>query len=170
MIAAALISVIFVLLLAGKAGATVVYFDDIPLPEDVQTYIYNRCQETGISFEFMIALIEQESEFCADVVSPTGDFGLCQINRSANEELIHELGVTSLFDEFQNIDCAMAILEELFEKYKEPELVLMCYNMGEDGARRCWNMGRWESKYSVSVMRKVWRSKYNEHLHRFYTV
>jgi hypothetical protein len=151
-----------VVAMSPNANATAINFRDIPLSEEVQTYLYNRCQSEGISFDFMLALIEQESEFKKYAESPTGDFGLCQINMDAQSELIEKKRVYSLFDEYANIDLAITILVDLFEKYDDPNLVLMAYNMGENGARQCWDNGLWESNYSLSVLRKQDRLHYDD--------
>ena len=46
----------------------------------------------------------------------------------------------------------MFILRKLFEKYEDPELVLMAYNMGEDGAKTLWEQGIFETNYTKSVL------------------
>ena len=153
---------------AHAASATNVYFDDIPLSEDVQTYLYNRCCASGISFDFMLAVIEQESGFRKYAASSTGDYGLCQINLKANKEMIEDRQIYSLYDEFSNIDCAITILSRLFEKYEDPSLVLMCYNLGETGARRLWDKGQWETSYVLSVFRKMDNLHYDDKLAEFY--
>lgn len=156
------IATISVLVLAGSspiASATAIYYPEIPLSEEAQTYLYNRCVSEGISFDMMLALIEQESNFQKYCVSDTGDYGLCQINVASHVEMIEKKKIVNIYDEFANIDCAMTILYNLFEQYKEQSLVLTAYNIGEDGARRCWDRGKWETDYSVSVYRKM--QKYN---------
>jgi hypothetical protein len=150
------------------AYASALYYSDVPLSEETQTYLYNRCQSEGISFDFMLGLIEQESEFNRNCISPTGDYGLCQINVAANQELIEKKRIYSILDEYHNIDCAIEILVDLFEKYEEPSLVLMCYNMGKTTAQNLWRQGRWESKYSVSVLQKAWQQGYDNRLADFY--
>ena len=82
--------------------------------------------------------------------------------------MIEEKRIYSLFDEYDNIDCAITILSGLFEKYEEPSLVLMCYNMGEDGANRLWEAGRWETDYVISVTRKMSGLDYDSRLNAVY--
>lgn len=143
--------------------ATAVYYKSIPLSEEVQTYLYNQCVCNDIDFDLMLALIEQESEFDKYSTSPTGDYGLCQINIEANAELIETKKIYNVYDEYHNIGLAITILSELQEKYgKDVDCVLMCYNMGEDGAKRLWDKGIWESKYSMSIKRKM--CKYNKYI------
>jgi soluble lytic murein transglycosylase-like protein len=108
-----------------------------------------------IDFDLMLALIEQESEFDKYSTSPTGDYGLCQINLQSNAELIEKKQIYNIYDEYYNIDCAITILSELQDKYEDIDCVLMSYNMGEDGARKLWNQGIWETKYSLSVKQKM---------------
>lgn len=148
--------------------ATEVYFSDIPLSEEIQTYLYNRCVSEGVSFDLIVALIGHESEFKKYAVSPTGDHGLCQINLAANEDRIEKLGVYSLYDEYSNIDIALDILSGLYSRYEDTGVVLMAYNMGETGARRLWEQGVWETEYSVSIMTKSQSLDYEERMAQWY--
>jgi hypothetical protein len=141
--------------LIQTTNATSIYYKKIPLSEDVQTYLYCQCMSNDIDFDLMLTLIEQESEFDKYSTSPTGDYGLCQINIEANADLIKKKHINSIYDEFHNIDCAITILSKLKKKYKDTDCVLMCYNMGEDGARKLWNQGIWETSYSLSVKQKT---------------
>ena len=58
MVAAAVLVVATFIIFGSSASATAIYYKDIPLDDDVQTYLYNRCQSEGISFDFMLALME----------------------------------------------------------------------------------------------------------------
>ena len=63
-----------------------VYFD-VPLSKELQDYIRNLCDEYGIPIELVIAIIDVESTFRANVVSKTNDYGLMQINKCNHEWL-----------------------------------------------------------------------------------
>lgn len=155
-------------LFVSPAYATEIYFSDIPLSEEIQTYLYNSCMAKGVSFDLMIALIDHESGFEKYAVSPFGDHGLCQINLAANEDRIEKLRVYSLYDEYSNIDVALDILSDLFDRYEDTGVVLMAYNMGETGAGRLWEKGIWETDYSVSVMTKAQNLDYEERIGKWY--
>ena len=125
---------------------------DVPLDVDIQEYIYELCDEYNMDFTFVMALIGVESSYQAEAVSSTSDYGLMQINRCNHEWLTETLGVTNYLDPYQNIQSGMYILKGLFEKYDDPEMVLMAYNMGERGASKRWNKGIYETDYSNAVM------------------
>ena len=44
------------------------------------------------------------------------------------------------------------ILRGLFEKYEDPALVCMAYNLGEYGASVLWDKGIYETSYSRNVL------------------
>lgn len=47
----------------------------------------------------------------------------------------------------------------LFEKYEDPEKVLMAYNMGETGAKRLWDKGIYETDYTNKVIKNIMKIK-----------
>ena len=131
---------------------------------DGDTYIkpeYVRyCEEIGeqhsIAPELLEALIETESAGEHDVISRTGDVGLCQINPRWVEYTADELK-----DPYTNISCAADILEGLFEKYGLEGL--MAYNAGEysDSFNKHMEDGTL-SDYAKKIIK---RSDYLQELH-----
>ncbi len=114
---------------------------DVPLDEDIQEYVYEQCIQYNIDYYLVMGLIKHESEFTTDAVSSTGDYGLMQIN-----QVNHKDGVDYL-DPYQNISEGMMLLDYLFDKYDDPALVLMAYNMGEKGASGLWKQGIYNTDY-----------------------
>lgn len=55
-----------------------VFYFDVPLSEELQDYIREKCSEYEVPMELVIALIDKESSFRSDVVSTTNDYGLCK--------------------------------------------------------------------------------------------
>ena len=131
---------------------------------DGDTYIkpeYIRyCREIGeehhIAPELLEALIEVESSGRADVVSYTGDVGLCQINPRFSEYTEQELK-----DPYTNIEAAAEILEGLIDKYDMDGL--MAYNCGEysKAFRDHLKSGKL-SEYAEKIIK---RSDYLQELH-----
>lgn len=119
---------------------------DIPLDEDLQTYIHDLCEEYNMSYALIVALIDTESDFDTDAVSTTGDYGLMQIN-----EINHKDGYdyTNAYD---NVKHGIKALHKLCVKYEEAELALMAYNMGEAGAAAAWNKGVYSTEYTRNIM------------------
>ena len=125
------------------------------LPVELQEFTYYLCEAYYIDFEFAMALMYTESSFRADVVSGTNDYGLMQINKCNHAELSSALGITDFNEPYQNIRAGLYILRRLFEKYDEPALVCMAYNMGEYGASTLWDKGVYETSYSIKVLTKA---------------
>lgn len=128
---------------------------DCGLSEDLQEYTYYLCEAYYIDFDFAMALMFTESSFKADTISETGDYGLMQINKCNHKSLSSALGVSDFTEPYGNIRAGLYILRGLFEKYDEPALVCMAYNMGEYGASVLWEQGIYETAYSNKVIAKA---------------
>lgn len=134
---------------------------DCPLDDETQQMILDRCEELGLDFSFVMGLIFRESSFRTNADSGSS-VGLMQIHRMNHEWLSEELGVTDFFDAEQNVKSGTYILDILFDKYNDPAMVLMAYNMGETGARKLWNKGIYTSAYAESVLQQA--DKYNQEI------
>lgn len=129
-----------------------VYFD-VPLSKELQDYIRNLCDEYGIPIELVIAIIDVESTFRANVVSKTNDYGLMQINKCNHEWLTDKLGVTDFLDPYQNIKSGVHILSGHLEVTNgDIELALMRYNNGATGAKKLWDKGIYSTAYTRKIM------------------
>ena len=127
---------------------------DIDLDDDIQEFIYSICQAYNMDFTFVVAVIEQESNYQADCVSETNDYGLMQINSQNFDELTEITGVTDYLDPYQSVIAGCYVLHKLFEKYDNPHRVLMSYNMGEYNASKLWDKGIYSSAYSRAIIAK----------------
>lgn len=138
---------------------------NVPMDESLQEYTYWMADAYDIDFTFLMGLIRNESNFQADVISATNDYGLMQINQNNHEWLTNAVGVTDFLDPYQNIQAGVYILNTLFEKYDDPHMVLMAYNMGEGGASKLWDQGIYQSKYSQRVIgyQETYIKELNEH-------
>lgn len=101
---------------------------DIPLSVELQEYTYQRCEALGlvapgIDYPTVLALMGKESEYSADAVSATGDYGLMQINTVNHDWLREELGITDFLDAKQSIDAGTEMLARLSAKYSDPHKV-----------------------------------------------
>lgn len=117
------------------------------LDEDIQRYIYKRCNELNIDYYLVMALIFNESGGRVKVISKYNDCGLMQINVCAQKD-----GVDYL-DPYQNVDEGLAILKDKFEKFEDPSLTLMAYNIGDDGARKKIKNGIYSTSYSRKILK-----------------
>lgn len=125
---------------------------DCPLGENLQRLTWDECQRMGVDFTLAMAVMQQESDFHTNVISGTNDYGLMQINKCNHSELKKKLGLHDLMDPGENIRAGVYMLSELVQKYQEPHLALMVYNMGESTAKRLWSKGIYSSRYSRSVV------------------
>lgn len=128
---------------------------EIELDEEVQEFIYCLSQGYNIDYSFVMGLIKTESTFQPNIISTTNDYGLMQINKVNHTWLKKELGITDFLDPYQNIRSGLYILRNLFEKYEDPEKVLMAYNMGESGAKKLWDKGVYETGYTTKTIKHI---------------
>ena len=110
-------------------------FFDVPLSEELQLHIFSECDKHNIAPEIVIAMIERESNYRADVLGDNGNsFGLMQIQPRWNQERMDKLGCTDLLDPFQNVTVGIDLLAELIDENPDIYWVLMSYNGGRDYA------------------------------------
>lgn len=127
---------------------------DCPLDDDTQQMILDKANHFNIDFAFTMAVINKESSFDPNADSGSS-VGLMQINRINHERLSEEVGFTDFWDPEQNVTAGLYMLRDLFEKYEDPALVLMAYNMGETGAKRLWDKGIYTSDYAEAVLQQA---------------
>lgn len=129
-------------------------FQPIPcaLDKDIQEFTFYLCAGYNLDFPLVMAMMFCESSYDAGVVSVTNDYGLMQINKINHAELTRVLGVDDFLDPYQNIRAGCFMLRQLFEKYHDPHLVLMAYNMGEGGASNLWERGVYSTSYSEKII------------------
>lgn len=129
---------------------------DCILDDKTQQMILDKSEQYNVDFAFTMAVIFRESSFRSDVISSNGDdYGLMQINKFNHNWLSKELGITDFLDPEQNVTAGLHMLHDLFEKYEEPALVLMAYNMGEPSAKKLWNQGIYTSDYAEAVLQQA---------------
>lgn len=103
----------------------------VPLSEDLQDHIFTECAKYNIDPAIVIAMIGKESVYNEDAIGDGGNsHGLMQIQPRWHYDRIKRLGVTNLFNPYQNVTVGVDILAELFATGKSTEWVLMAYNGG----------------------------------------
>lgn len=125
-----------------------------PLDDDTQQMILDKANHFNIDFAFTMAVINKESSFNPKADSGSS-VGLMQINRINHGWLSEEVGFTDFWDPEQNVTAGLYMLRDLFEKYEDPALVLMAYNMGETGAKKLWDKGIYTSDYAEAVLQQA---------------
>ena len=84
------------------------------------------------------------------------------IERTLERDNTDTLGVTDFTDPYQNIRAGVFVLRKLFERYQDTNMVLMAYNMGEDGAARLWEKGIYSTDYTEKILN--YQTQFNEQL------
>jgi hypothetical protein len=131
-----------------------VVFYNVPLSEELQLHIFKVCEEYNIAPSLVIALIERESDFDANALSPYGDRGLMQVNPKWHTERAERLGCTDLYNPFENITVGIDYLAELKDKNDDLYWVLMSYNMGENKATKRLEAENF-SDYAVGIIERA---------------
>ena len=103
---------------------------------DYEIYVIARtlveeCRLYGIDPLFVIALIQTESDFDVEAVSPTGARGLMQIIPSTFRAMS---SAARMFDPVENVRAGIKYLRHLYDKgfgkKNNPEKLLLAYNQG----------------------------------------
>ena len=132
--------------------AAEVYYFDVPLSHSLQTYIYEVCAEEDVPVTLAMAMIEHESEFNADTVSSTNDWGLMQINEVNHERLEEKYRCADMLNPYQNVFCGVKIISSYISKYDDLSKALMAYNLGDYGANKAWASGIDSTDYSAKIL------------------
>ena len=129
-----------------------VFLFDVPLSDSLQRYIYEICADENVPVTLVMAMIEQESGFDPEAVSPTDDYGLMQINAVNHEWLKEEYRCADMMNPYQNVFCGISIISSYIDKYGELDKALMAYNMGNYGAQKAWKNGVTSIAYSEEIL------------------
>lgn len=127
-------------------------------PEVVQVYLWSLCRDKGIDYYMVVAMIERESGYRYDASGDSGkSIGYLQIGERWHKDRMEAENVTDLNDPYGNIRVGLSFLKELSERYGSSGVncVLMAYNMGESGAKKCWNNGIYSSEYSREILARA---------------
>lgn len=91
--------------------------------------IVDECREHGIDPLFVLAIIDGESNFDIEAVSPTGARGLMQLIPSTFRQVSK---AKRMFDPFENVRAGIRYLAKIRNEYRfrDPETYLFAYNQG----------------------------------------
>lgn len=131
------------------------------MPVVVQVYTYIICQNYGVDYEMVFALIERESWCKWDEVGDNGDsIGYMQIQERWHKERMERLGVNDLTDPFGNVRVGVDYLAELYGKTGNWMDTLTAYNYGMKGAQEhLWSEGIHEYTYNMGIMERAQQLK-----------
>ena len=122
-------------------------FYDIPLTYKQQKFIFDLAEEKNLSFELIISIIKNESDFQTDLVSKTSDYGIMQLKYSNHDFFAKLSGLETydVFDFYDNVTMGVNYLVYLRDNLikqgitNQEDLIiylLNSYNMGEMGFKK----------------------------------
>lgn len=122
------------------------------LPECMQQFTYIICQQNGVDYALVLAIIEVESGYKWDAYSKEGSQGYMQVNVKWHEDRMERLNVDNVENPYFNIMVAVDYLAELQGRFDTEAEMLTAYNYGVSGAyKHVWNKGLTETEYSKAV-------------------
>ena len=122
------------------------------------SYKYNN----SISPKLLQAIALTESEYYVNATGTSDDKGLCQVVCMWHKERIDKLGITDIYNPYENVlVCADIINELMSSKYGyDIQYVLMAYNMGPTRANELYESGI-ISKYAFNVLENAEKLGYS---------
>lgn len=101
----------------------------------------------------IMGIIQVESEF--NPKAKNGNcLGLMQISKRWHADRAARLRVTDFYDSYSNVLLGVDYISELLNRYKDPRLVLMLYNMEHNTALKLYKEGK-ISTYAKTVLAKA---------------
>jgi len=107
----------------------------------VANTIWRESQDRNVDYRLVLALIEVESNYRHDVISPDGSKGLMQLKPSTARAIAQEAdisynGSSDLFDPRKNIQIGVYFLSKLLNEFKSMRKALYAYNVGPYRAKK----------------------------------
>jgi soluble lytic murein transglycosylase-like protein len=137
------------------------YNAQVPLSNDLQRYIWDKCKAATGDYKnmyvFILGLIDAESEFNPRAVSKTHDYGLTQTNRKYVYPDVKKVfgltDITDCFDPYVSVDCCFWELSKKLNSYGVTERLYYYYNTGNTKGSSNANsrrmLGKWQKWESI---------------------
>ncbi len=118
----------------------------------VAKIIAEKSIDYGFSVDFILAVIQTESSFNKMATSSAGAIGLMQLMPVTGKALAKDFGIVikdkkHLYNPQLNVTLGMYYLKKLSNRFKDMNLVLAAYNMGETALRK------WKNKKDLPAFR-----------------
>ncbi len=111
---------------------TVAAAPPVELKTEVEQIVAKAAAEHGVDPMLVRSVMQVESNFNPNAISPKGAMGLMQLMPGT----ARQLGVTNAFDVRQNIEGGVKYLRYLKTKFNDDRLVLAAYNAGEGAVKK----------------------------------
>jgi soluble lytic murein transglycosylase-like protein len=126
---------------------------DVPLSEDLQIYTQELCEEYNIDFKLVLAIISVKSGFRPNAYNEKSKCcGLMQVKADNLSVLSEKLGVSNLFDSYENIMSGIYILRYALNFDNDLEHALIIYNNGLTGAKKLFYKGIHSTECSRQIL------------------
>lgn len=99
-------------------------------PDELQEYAWELCEEYGVPFALVHAMIELESGYRSTVISSGGAVGYMQIIPVYNRDRMASFGYDNVMDAEANLTVGISLIGDLIQKYGDIEQALVVYNTG----------------------------------------
>lgn len=134
-----------------------IYLPEIALSDNLQLAAQRYCEEYGLDYPFLLAMMETESTFREDIGSEKvlgGEeggpryYGYMQLSID-NCKRAEDMGIDAHTPE-GNIEYSVVLLADYMDTYNDIKMAVMCYKGGE-GAAKAWK----ETGYVLPIAEKV---------------
>lgn len=136
-------------------------YEDAIFTDDTREYLFDACERYNLDPYILMGQIELESSFNPNAIGDGGDsIGYLQIQPKWWSHLI---GDRDLKNPKDNIAVGIIIMDYYMRTYdNDIRKALMCYNMGEQGAKECWDLGIYETSYVKIILGNAEKIKNTE--------
>lgn len=126
---------------------------DVPLDEQLQKYTVEVAEYYGVPPELVFAIMTYEGAFDTNATADGGmSKGLMGIKEDACAAEMEMLGVTDLYNPYQNVTVGIVVLSDKLDSYDTVEEALMSYHAGAGKAEEIWfSKGIYSTEYSRKV-------------------
>ena len=115
---------------------------------DVLVMIKEAAEDNDLKPEFLRALVEAESNYCKNAISPKGAIGLCQLMPAT----ARQLGVDP-FDPAENLDGGARYYVQQLKLFNDVRIALWAYNAGPNAVRFGRKVPTESKQYADKVIR-----------------
>lgn len=145
---------------AVREATVNVYNSAIPMPKAHQKYLHALTTKYDLDYKKTLALIQHESQFDANALNATKDYGYFQINLVNHKDLAKKLGTANQpFNPYVNMQWGVYMLSELYSDWAEEgytgqaldEVVWSSYNKGKTGFLKYGHATVYINKMKVSM-------------------
>lgn len=126
-------------------------------PEEVQSYLWQLCEDAGVNYYIVVALIERESGYKQNATGDRGNSkGYMQIYEKWHTKRMQAESVDDLYNPYGNIRVGVNLLTELLGRADgDYHYVLMSYNMGESRTKSLYSEGVCSTNYSRGILQRA---------------